>query len=56
MQGTSLAGWFYGNGEQIILTEYIRHQIHHPEKDRNELFTAAELAESIETMRQYLRA
>ena len=41
--------------QQIILTEYIRHQIHHPENDRNALFTADELTESIEAMRLFLQ-
>ncbi|NLC35394.1 MAG: AAA family ATPase, partial [Alcaligenaceae bacterium] len=41
--------------QQIILTEYIRHQIHHPENEQNVLFTADELTESIETMRLFLQ-
>lgn len=42
--------------QQIILTEYIRHQIHHPENDNNALFTTDELKESIEAMRVFLQA
>ena len=41
--------------EQKILTEYIRHQIHHPENSTNPPFTAAELTESIELMRDFLK-
>lgn len=41
--------------QQVILTEYIRHQIHHPENDNNALFTADELTESIEAMRLFLQ-
>ena len=40
--------------EQIILTEYIRHQIHHPENENNQIFTSPELKESIEAMRTFL--
>lgn len=42
--------------QQIILTEYIRHQIHHPENINNALYTAAELKTSIEDMRSFLQA
>lgn len=42
--------------QQVILTEYIRHQIHHPENDKNALFTTDELKESIESMRLFLQA
>ena len=41
---------------QIILTEYIRHQIHHPENGSNAPFTVGELKESIEAMRMFLQA
>lgn len=41
--------------QQLTLTEYIRHQIHHPENDQNLKFTAEELTESIETMRLFLQ-
>lgn len=42
--------------QQIILTDYIRHQIHHPENRDNVAFTDLELKESIETMRAFLRS
>jgi len=41
---------------QIVLTEYIRHQIHHPENSHNSPFTAQELAESIRAMRDFIKA
>lgn len=40
--------------QQIILTEYIRHQIHHPENTNNIPFTTPELRASIESMRSFL--
>lgn len=40
---------------QITLTEYIRHQIHHPENHHNIHFTQDELRESIEEMRNYIK-
>lgn len=42
--------------EQITLTEYIRHQIHHPENTNNVRFTFDELKESIQLMRDFLVA
>ena len=42
--------------EQITMTEYIRHQIHHPENKLNPHFTDADLAESIENMRRFIQA
>lgn len=41
--------------QAIILTEYIRHQIHHPENDQNEPFTVDELKESISAMRMFIQ-
>lgn len=41
---------------QIILTEYIRHRIHHPENTQNPAFTEQELKESIQLMREFIRA
>lgn len=35
-------------------TEYIRHQIHHPENKENEPYTIKELKKSIEEMRNFL--
>ena len=40
---------------QIVLTEYIRHQIHHPENTHNMPFTSQELAESICAMRSFIK-
>lgn len=41
--------------KKIVLTEYIRHQIHHPENLHNQRFTAQDLAESIQEMRDFLK-
>jgi len=40
--------------EQKILSEYIRHQIHHPENTYNQPFTADELVQSISEMRAFI--
>lgn len=40
--------------QQIILTEYIRHQIHHPENTNNTRFTEAQLKDSINLMRSFI--
>lgn len=40
--------------EQKVLTEYIRHQIHHPENHLNDKYTREELQQSIEDMRQFI--
>jgi hypothetical protein len=40
--------------EGLILTEYIRHQIHHPENMLNTRFTSEQLKESIELMRTFI--
>lgn len=42
-------------GKKKILTEYIRHQIHHPENRENERFTIVELRESIDLMGNFIR-
>lgn len=39
---------------QLTETEYIRHQIHHPENTHNPRFTAQQLKDSIEAMRAYI--
>ena len=39
---------------QCILTEYIRHQIHHPENNENVRFTEDQLKESINLMRDFI--
>lgn len=40
--------------EDKILSEYIRHQIHHPENTQNQKFTPEELLESINEMRTFI--
>jgi hypothetical protein len=40
---------------KYTLTEYIRHQIHHPENDMNEKYTNEQLADSISLMRTFIR-
>ena len=47
---------FKGNTSeiQIIQSEYIRHQIHHPENTQNSRFTNNELQESIGKMRAFI--
>ncbi|SHJ57559.1 AAA ATPase domain-containing protein [Hathewaya proteolytica DSM 3090] len=42
------------NEEQKILTEYIRHQIHHPENHHNVRYTIEELKQSIDEMRDFV--
>lgn len=41
---------------QIILSEYIRHQIHHPENTQNERYTFDQLKQSIEDMRSFIQS
>lgn len=49
----------YWKGElqekQKIFSEYIRHQIHHPENKENERYTFEELQDSINQMRTFLK-
>lgn len=40
--------------KQITVTEYIRHQIHHPENTNNERYTEHQLFESIDLMRNFI--
>ena len=40
--------------ERKILSEYIRHQIHHPENTNNSKYTESELLESIKDMRRFI--
>lgn len=40
--------------ERKILTEYVRHQIHHPENTLNPRFTYAQLEESVNLMREFI--
>lgn len=42
--------------EQKTLTEYIRHQIHHPENTRNQKYTSIQLSTSIQDMRTFILA
>lgn len=42
--------------QQIVLTDYVRHQIHHPENETNRRFTDHELRQSIEAMRNFIQA
>ena len=42
--------------EQKIMTEYIRHQIHHPENTHNPRFTEQHLNDSIIAMRNFIQA
>lgn len=42
--------------EQKTMTEYIRHQIHHPEDTQNARFTDTDLATSIEDMRLFIQS
>lgn len=47
-----------GNIQQTrkILTEYIRHQIHHPENEHNPKYTKEQLTESVNLMRDFINA
>jgi hypothetical protein len=40
--------------EQKILSEYIRHQIHHPENRHNIRYTFEQLEESVNLMRKFI--
>jgi hypothetical protein len=42
--------------EQKIISEYIRHQIHHPENTHNVRFTDQQLQESIGDMRVFIQS
>ena len=41
--------------KQICLTEYIRHQIHHPENTNNDRYSQEQLSESIKLMRDFIK-
>lgn len=41
--------------KKVVLTEYIRHQIHHPENKLNPRFTPQQLRESIDLMRAFIQ-
>lgn len=42
--------------EQKVLTEYIRHQIHHPENTQNPRFSDTDLRTSIDLMRTFIQS
>lgn len=42
--------------QQVVLAEYIRHQIHHPENTTNPPYTTEQLRNSVEEMRAYVGA
>lgn len=42
--------------ENIILTDYIRHQIHHPENTNNTRYTFQQLSDSVNLMRNFIQA
>ncbi len=41
--------------EQLVLSEYIRHQIHHPENANNPRYTEGQLLQSIQMMRAFVQ-
>ncbi|MCM1558933.1 MAG: ATP-binding protein [Butyrivibrio sp.] len=41
--------------ENITMTEYIRHQIHHPENNLNPHFLESDLSDSIQAMREFIQ-
>ena len=41
--------------EQVVLSEYIRHQIHHPENTYNAHFTEQQLQSSIQMLREFVQ-
>jgi hypothetical protein len=59
-QGKTLVSYIkqFRNGstrqEQVVMTEYIRHQIHHPENTLNQPFSMQELEDSISIMRAFI--
>lgn len=40
--------------KQVVLTEYIRHQIHHPENALNQRYTFDQLVDSVNNMREFI--
>lgn len=42
--------------QDVVLTDYIRHQIHHPENTNNTRFTTEQLRDSIDLMRSFIEA
>ncbi|TWV10542.1 ATP-binding protein [Bacteroidaceae bacterium HV4-6-C5C] len=43
------------SAEQVVLTDFIRHQIHHPENTNNTRYTFEQLSESINLMRTFIQ-
>lgn len=41
--------------DQVVLSEYIRHQIHHPENTHNPHFTEQQLQTSIQLLRDFVQ-
>jgi len=41
--------------ENVVLTDYIRHQIHHPENTHNTRFTFQQLSDSVNLMRTFIQ-
>lgn len=41
--------------ENVVLTDYIRHQIHHPENTHNLRFTFQQLKDSVDLMRNFIQ-
>lgn len=41
--------------ENVVLTDYIRHQIHHPENTNNARYTFQQLRESVDLMRNFIQ-
>jgi hypothetical protein len=44
-----------GKNTDVVLTEYIRHQIHHPENTENTRFTFEQLKNSVNQMREFIQ-
>jgi len=41
--------------ENVILTDYVRHQIHHPENTNNTRYTFQQLSDSVELLRSFIQ-
>ena len=41
--------------ENVVLTDYIRHQIHHPENTNNIRYTFQQLKDSVDLMRNFIK-
>ena len=47
-------GCYKEKPREVSLSEYIRHQIHHPENKKNERYTFEQLGQSINLMRDFI--